>query len=101
MKADGVGMGLTTRAVLRSLVRLVQEVPMPLSEQARAHRIRVLRHQEKLAAKAEIEGSAESSGQQMTLRLIGKVRGTKTELPSAGRKGARARTARQPGLQGL
>jgi hypothetical protein len=67
---------------------------MPLSEQARAHRIRVLRHQEKLAAKAEIEGSAESSGQQMTLRLIGKVRGTKTELPSAGRKGARARTAR-------
>jgi hypothetical protein len=73
---------------------------MPLSEQALAHRLRVLRHQEKMAANAETSGPAESSGQQMTLRLIGEVR-RDTERLSAGRKGARVRARRQPGLQGL
>jgi hypothetical protein len=73
---------------------------MPLSEQALAHRLRVLRHQEKMAANAETSGPPESSGQQMTLRLIGEVR-RETELPSVGRRGARVRAPRQPGLLGL
>jgi hypothetical protein len=73
---------------------------MPLSEQALAHRLRVLRHQEKMAANAETSGPAEASGQQFTLRLIGEVR-RDTELLSTGRKGTRLRTARQPGLRGL
>ncbi len=73
---------------------------MPLSEQALAHRLRVLRHQEKMAANAETSGPAESSGQQFTLRLIGEVR-CDTELLSAGRRGTRVRTAQQPGFRGL
>ena len=73
---------------------------MALSEQALAHRLRVLRHQQKLAEKAETLGAAESSGQQMSLRLIGEAR-RETGFRSAGRRGARVTTARQPGLQGL
>ncbi len=73
---------------------------MPLSEQALAHRLRVLRHQEKMAADAKTSGPAESSGQQMTLRLIGEVR-HETGFRSAGRKGARVMPPRQPGLQDL
>ena len=73
---------------------------MPLSEQAIAHRLRVLRHEEKMAVNAEASGPLESSGQQFTLRLIGEVR-RDTELLSAGRKGTRVKTARQPGLRGL
>jgi hypothetical protein len=73
---------------------------MPLSEQALAHRLQVLRHLEKMEATPETSGAAESSGQQMSLRLIGEVR-CETRLRSTGRKGARITTARQPGLQGL
>ena len=73
---------------------------MQLSEQALAHRLQVLRHLEKMESKPETSGPAESSGQQMTLRLIGEVR-RETGLRSGGRKGARVTTARQPGLQGL
>lgn len=73
---------------------------MTHSEQALAHRLRVLRHQQNLAKKAETSAAAESSGQQMSLRLIGEVR-RETRLRSTGRKGAPMRTPRQPGLEGL
>jgi hypothetical protein len=73
---------------------------MPLSEQMLAHRLQVLRHLEKAESKSENAGRAESSGQQMSLRLIGEVR-RETGLRSASRKGGPITTARQPGLQGL
>jgi hypothetical protein len=73
---------------------------MPLSEQTLAHRLRVLRHQEKMAAEAEAERPAELTDPQMTLRLVGEVR-RETRLRSAGRKRTPDRTARQPGLRGL
>ena len=73
---------------------------MPLSEQALAHRLRVLRHQEKMATEPETERLAELTDPQMTLRLVGEVR-RGTGLRSAGRKRAPDRMARQPGLRGL
>jgi hypothetical protein len=73
---------------------------MLLSEQALAHRLRVLRHQEKMAAEAETERPAELRDPQMTLRLVGEVR-RETRLRSASRKRTPDRTVRQPGLRGL
>jgi hypothetical protein len=71
---------------------------MPLSEQALAHRLRVLRHQEKLAAEAETEKPAELTGPQMTLPLVGEVR-RETGLRSAGRKRTPDIAGRQLGYE--
>ena len=74
---------------------------MELSDQARAHRLRVLRHQEKTAANAKTPGPAQSTDDpQSNLRLIGEVsQGTKVR--PTGPKRVQARTARQLGLEGL
>jgi hypothetical protein len=71
---------------------------MPLSEQAVAHRLRVLRHQEKMAAEAETERPAELTGPQMTLPLVGEVR-RETGVRSAGRKHTPDRAARKLGYE--